>query len=102
MSYIVPSLPETFADRELYTQSHLQDVPCLDCKAHVLVRKNSEHHTSIQWTQEAVRDCTSFAKMERQEGGRPVHAGCPRLNKSIEEAVRDGAVSVGAENEPVA
>ena len=95
MSYIVPSLPETFADRELYTQSHLQDVPCMDCKARVLVRKNSEHHTSIQWTQEAVSDCTTFAKMNQQEGGRQVYAGCPRLNKSIEEAVRDGAVSVG-------
>ena len=99
MAYIVPQLEETLADRALYTQSNLQDVPCMDCKAHVLVRKNSEHHTSIQWTQEAVQDCTTFAKMDRQVGGRPVHAGCPRLNQSIEEAVRDGAVSVGAEHE---
>jgi hypothetical protein len=95
MAYIVPSLAETFEDRALYTQSHLQELPCMDCKARVLVRKNSEHHTSIQWTQEAVSDCTTFAKMNQQEGGRPVYAGCPRLNKSIEEAVRDGAVSVG-------
>jgi hypothetical protein len=71
----------------------------MDCKARVLVRKNSEHHTSIQWTQEAVSDCTTFAKMSREEGGRSVHAGCPRLNKSIEEAVRDGAVSIGLTNE---
>ena len=98
MAYIVPQLEETLADRALYTQSNLQDVPCMDCKARVLVRKNSEHHTSIQWTQEAVQDCTSFAKMDREAGGRPVHAGCPRLNKSIEEAVRDGAISVGSED----
>ena len=99
MAYIVPSRAETLADRALYTESNLQEVPCMDCTARVLVRKNSEHHTSIQWTQEAVQDCTSFAKMSQQEGGRPVHAGCPRLNKSIEEAVREGAVSVGSENE---
>ncbi len=100
MAYIVPQLEETLADRALYTRSNLQDVPCMDCTARVLVRKNSEHHTSIQWTKEAVQDCTWFAKMEREEGGRPVHAGCPRLNTSIEEAVRAGAVPVGAENEP--
>ena len=99
MSYIVPSLPETFEDRALYTQSHLQDVPCMDCKAHVLVRKNSDHHTSIQCTREAVADCTTFAKLARQEGGRPIHSGCPRLSASIEEAVRDGAVSVGSADE---
>ncbi len=97
MAYIVPQLAETLEDQALYTQSHLQEVPCMDCKARVLVRKNSEHHTSIQWTQEAVADCTTFAKMSQQEGGRPVHAGCPRLNASIEEAVRDGVVSVGSD-----
>ncbi len=99
MSYIVPSLAETREDQKLYTQSHLQEVPCMDCKAHVLVRKNSEHHTSIQWTQEAVSDCTSFSKMDQQDGGRPIHSGCPRMNASIEQAVRAGAVSVGSDDE---
>jgi hypothetical protein len=99
MPYIVPSLAETLEDRALYTRSHLQEVPCMDCKARVLVRKNSEHHTSIQWTQEAVEDCTTFAKLARQDGGRPIHSGCPRLAASIEEAVRDGAVSVGSPDE---
>ncbi len=99
MAYIVPSLPETFEDRELYTHSRLQDVPCMDCKARVQVRKNSEHHTSIQWTEEAVSDCTTFAKLSRQDGGRPVYVSCPRLAVSIEEAVRDGAVSVGSPDE---
>ncbi|MDX6277244.1 MAG: hypothetical protein QOJ72_1372 [Nocardioidaceae bacterium] len=99
MPYIVPTLAETLEDRALYTQSHLQEVPCLDCKAHVLVRKNSEHHTSIQWTQEAVANCTTFAKLARQDGGRPIHTGCPRLAASLEEAVRDGAVSVGSPDE---
>ena len=95
MAYIVPSLAETLDDRELYTHSRLIELPCLDCKARVMVRKNSEHHTSIQWTQEAVADCSTFAKLSRQEGGRPIHSGCPRLVASIEEAARHGAISIG-------
>ncbi len=97
MPYIVPQLAETLEDQALYTQSRLEEVPCMDCQARVKVRKNSEHHTSIQWTQEAVANCTTFSKLSQQEGGRPIHTGCPRLNASIEEAVRDGVVSVGAD-----
>jgi len=99
MGYITPSLPETLADQALYTQSRLVELPCLDCQARVKVRKNSEHHTSIQWTREAVADCATFTKLSRQEGGRPIHSGCPRLEASIEEAVREGAVLVGSPDE---
>ncbi len=101
MAYIVPSRPETLEDRALYTRSRLVEVACLDCRARVMVRKNSEHHTSIQWTQEAVADCTTFTTMSGQEGGRPVHTACPRLLASIEEAVRDGAVPIGAGVDPI-
>jgi len=87
------------ADQALYTQSRLVELPCLDCRARVMVRKNSQHHTSIQWTQKAVADCATFGKLSRQEGGRPIHSGCPRLSASIEEAVRDGTVSVGSPDE---
>lgn len=99
MAYIVPSRLETLEDRALYTSSRLVELPCLDCRARVKVRKNSEHHTSIQWTQEAVAECATFAKLSHEEGGRPIHSGCPRLAASIEEAVRDGAVSVGSPDE---
>lgn len=99
MAYIVPSLQETLADRTLYTQSRLEELSCLDCQARVKVRKNSEHHTSIQWTQKAVADCATFAKLSQQEDGRPIYSGCPRLAASIEEAVRAGAVSVGSPDE---
>ncbi|MDX6233305.1 MAG: hypothetical protein QOH68_2320 [Nocardioidaceae bacterium] len=99
MAYIVPSRAETLEDRALYTRGSLVELPCLDCQARVMVRKNSEHHTSIQWTQEAVADCATFAKLSHQEGGRPIHSGCPRLAASIEQAVRDGAVSVGLHDE---
>ncbi len=99
MAYIVPTLSETLEDRALYTESNLVELPCLDCQARVKVRKNSEHHTSIQWTQEAVANCSTFAKLSHQEGGRSIHAGCPRLIASIEEAVRDGAVAVGTSDD---
>ncbi len=99
MAYIVPSRAETLEDRALYTQGSLEELPCLDCRARVKVRKNSEHHTSIQWTEQAVAECATFAKLAHQEGGRPIHSGCPRLTASIEQAVRDGAVSVGSSDD---
>jgi hypothetical protein len=101
MAYIVPTLPETLEDRALYTRSRLAEVACRECRARVMVRKNSEHHTSIQWTQDAVEDCAFFAELSRQDDGRPVHSGCPRLVASIEEAVRDGSLSVGAGVDPI-
>ncbi|TXL60770.1 hypothetical protein [Aeromicrobium terrae] len=100
MAYIVPSSPETLADRELYTRSRLVEVACLDCLVRVKVRKNSDHHTSIQWNQEA-GDCATFAELSRREGGRPVHQACPRLLASIEAAVREGVVPIGAGVDPI-
>lgn len=99
MAYIVPTRPETLADRALYTESRLVPLACRECQARVMVRKNSEHHTSIQWTQEAVAGCATFAELSRHEGGRPVHSGCPQLAASIEEAVRDGTVPIGSTDE---
>ncbi len=99
MASFVPTSADTLEDQRLYTTARLTEVACLDCLASVGVKKNSEHHTSIQWTQEAVAECMTFGELSRQEGGRQIHSGCPRLAASIEEAVRDGAVTVGAPNE---
>lgn len=99
MAYIVPSLPETLEDRALYTRGHLAEVTCQECRERVLVRKNSEHHTSIQWTSDAVSGCATFAKMSTTDGGRPIHLACPILFASIEQAVRDGAVQIGSDDE---
>ncbi len=54
MASFVPTSEETLEDQRLYTSAQLTEVACLDCLATVLVKKNSDHHTSIQWTQEAV------------------------------------------------
>lgn len=98
MPYIVPTREETREDQRLYTRARLVEVSCLDCLARVGVKKNSEHHTSIQWNAEALGLCQEFARMADQPGGRAVHTPCSRLVNSIEKAVRDGAVTVGAED----
>ena len=101
MAYIVPTRPETLEDRALYTRSRLVELACRQCQARVMVRKNSEHHTSIQWTEEAVAVCPVFTELSQQDSGRPVHSGCPQLVATIENAVRDGVVPVGAGVDPI-
>lgn len=98
MSYIVPTDPETIEDQKRYTQARLVDVSCLDCLARVRVKKNSEHHTSVQWTSEALGHCAEFAKLATEPGGRGIHKTCSRLTASIDDAVRDGDLSIGAED----
>lgn len=98
MAYIVPSSQDTREDQRLYTQARLVEVACQDCLARVRVKKNSEHHTSIQWTAEAVGECAEFARLASEPGGRKVHANCPRLTASIDDAVQGGAVTIGAED----
>ena len=63
MASFTPTSAETLEDRRLYTQARLVEVACLDCLATVGVKKNSEHHTSIQWTDPALRQCQEFARM---------------------------------------
>jgi len=96
MAYIVPSSAETVADQLLYTHGMLVDVVCRTCSAAVQVRKNSAHHTAIQWNEAALDTCTAFAEMARGDGGRSLHTACPRLAESIDAAVLDGTVPVGA------
>ncbi|HWJ81053.1 MAG TPA: hypothetical protein VNS55_02350 [Nocardioides sp.] len=96
MPSFVPTNAETLADAELYTQARMVEVQCLDCLARVKVKKNSEHHTSIQWTTESAAACPELGR--RASGGRDGLRGCPRLLASIDAAVRDGNVPVGAED----
>jgi hypothetical protein len=91
----VPTSPATLEDQRLYTRARLVEVACLDCLAVVGVKKNSEHHTSIQWSAEGRDQCPEFA---RRTGPRDVKTGCPRLLASIEAAVREGHVPIGAED----
>jgi hypothetical protein len=98
MPSFVPLRPDTLEDQRLYTRARLVEVACLDCLARVGVKKNSEHHTSIQWTRAGLASCSVFARMSGEPGGRPVHASCPHLAASIEAAVERGDVVIGAED----
>jgi hypothetical protein len=89
-----PLSPETLEDRRRYLDGHLVEVACLDCLATVRVRKQSEFHTSIQWTAEAVSACAEFARARAEGDLRPQRA-CGRLQDSIQSAVREGAIELG-------
>lgn len=95
MASFVPTDPETLEDQRRYTQARLTRVACLDCLAAVGVKKNSEHHTSIQWTGESRAHCP---ELSRRTGGRDSHPACPRMIASIEAAAREGHVPIGAED----
>ncbi|MAY95546.1 hypothetical protein [uncultured Nocardioides sp.] len=99
MASFVPRSAETLEDQRLYTQARLTRVECLDCLAAVGVKKNSDHHTSVQWTAEAAEQCPDLArrKAESPDGRLAFHA-CPRMTASIEAAVRDGRLTIGAED----
>ncbi|HET8561112.1 MAG TPA: hypothetical protein VFL69_11380 [Marmoricola sp.] len=98
MVSFAPTSPDTVEDQRLYTSARLTEVACLDCLARVRVKKNSEHHTSVQWDAAALAECAEFRRMDQQPGGRPLHATCPRLRASIERAVAEGRLTIGAED----
>lgn len=96
MVSFVPSRPETAEDQRLYLESRLVEVACGSCDARVRVKKNSEHHTAVQWCPGAVDACLELTLRRAESGGRAVHEPCSRLAASIDEAVRTGAVPMGA------
>lgn len=98
MASFVPTDPETLEDQRRYTQARLVRVECLDCLAVVGVKKNSDHHTSVQWSAEAVEQCPDLARRTTDGGGRQRFHACPRMTASIEAAVSDGRLPVGAED----
>ncbi|CAM3219254.1 hypothetical protein NODU109028_04375 [Nocardioides dubius] len=93
-----PTREETQEDQRLYTKARLVEVACLDCLAVVGVKKNSEHHTSIQWTGQAQNDCQEFARMAAAPRGRTIFEPCPRLQASIDAAACEGKIPIGAED----
>ena len=98
MGLFTPTRQETLEDQRLYLDGRLREIACLDCLAKVRVKKNSERHTAVQWTDEALGHCQEFARLSAQAGGRPVYETCPRLMASIDRAVSEGELEVGAED----
>ncbi|MBZ5736227.1 hypothetical protein K8Z61_17170 [Nocardioides sp. TRM66260-LWL] len=98
MASFVPTSPETAEDQRLYTAARLVEVACLDCLARVGVKKNSEHHTSVQWSAEATAACPVLSRRDERARGRGVHQACERLAASIDAAARRGDIPLGAED----
>jgi hypothetical protein len=98
---------ETAADKRLYVEVGLAPVTCRSCGTDVLVKKNSNKHTSVQWTSDPVASCPEFAA-HRGHGATPAdegvaggggtltaqYLGCPRLKASIEDAAAAGELVV--------
>lgn len=97
MASFVPRDPATLEEQRLYTSERMVEVQCLDCLARVRAKKNSDHHTSIQWSAEARAACPELCRRTRTDG-RDSHQACPRMTASIDAAVRSGEISVGAED----
>lgn len=86
----------TAMDRETYTVAGYQDLRCTYCDTSVKVRKNSEKHTSVQWSAEAAAACPL-----REEWARERDRSCPRLRKTIQHAFAEGIISLAPDVDPV-
>jgi hypothetical protein len=84
---------EALADQRLYTEVGLVPVTCAACGGEVGVKKNSQQHTSIQWTAAATRMCHEFARGVGESCG-ALPLGCDRLRESIDAAIADGSLVV--------
>jgi hypothetical protein len=70
-------------------EAGLHPVNCATCGVEVKVRKNSLAHTSVQWTEAAVRGCVEFPTRHSA-----LVATCTALRASIESAVRAGQLEI--------
>jgi hypothetical protein len=84
---------ETAEDRRLYVEIGFVPVTCAACGIDAMVKKNSQKHTSVQWTATGVAGCPEI-RAARDADPRALVLGCPKLADSIAEAVRAGAVVV--------
>ena len=98
MASFAPTSAETLEDQRLYTRARgWSRSPAWTAWPRVGVKKNSEHHTSIQWTAEAPRALPG-ARAGRLGGPRRRTPPARGWSASIEAAVRDGEVPIGAED----
>jgi hypothetical protein len=84
---------ETAEDRRLYVEIGFAPVSCAACGVEAFVKKNSQKHTSVQWTAAGVAGCPEIAAA-RTADPHGLVLGCPKLAESIAQAVRDGALVV--------
>jgi hypothetical protein len=80
----------TIEDRREFLESGLTPLDCNTCGTWVLVKKNSEHHTSIQW----ITGTDSCPELAAHTGPRGLLDTCSKLRGAIEHAVREGLLEV--------
>lgn len=85
---------DTAADKRLYVEVGMVPVRCRSCGTEVLVKKNSDKHTSVQWTSDPVSSCPEFAEAVRSGARSAQYLGCPLLKQSIAEAAKEGTLVV--------
>lgn len=91
---------DTDLDRETYTRAGFQPVECHSCGTRAAVRKNSEKHTSIQWTEGSDRRCPVLTEW-REGGERPAGEDtCPRMLSSIRYAYSEGLLTISEGVDP--
>ncbi|WP_235686677.1 hypothetical protein [Tomitella gaofuii] len=83
----------------------MQPITCNQCGTSVLVEKYSPQHTSVQWLGDAASTCPRL-QMENASALGGGERGttdriCPALHATIDQAVRDGALTVTRRAEPV-
>ena len=69
-------------------------VECERCGATVLAAKFSPQHTSVQWTEAAVRACAEFMAFAELGRASALVEGCGSLRDSIDAAVKAGRLEV--------
>jgi hypothetical protein len=84
---------ETAADKRLYVELGFSPIRCSTCGLEALVKKNSQKHTSVQWPAGGVSACPEIGARRAADPNALILA-CPRLQASIEDAVRDGLVVI--------
>lgn len=80
----------TARDRRHYLTGGLHEVECRTCLATVLVKKTGAHHTSVQWNNAALSQCSQIAEIRADGGNAALLPTCPRLSASIAHAVAEG------------
>jgi hypothetical protein len=84
---------DTLSDRQEFLSSGLRPVECTACGTCVLVKKNSQHHMSIQW-QTSTEGCVEFAA---NGGPSALLDTCSKLRSTIDALVAEGLIEVPRE-----
>jgi hypothetical protein len=81
---------QTAADRRGFLGDGLRPVECTTCGTCVLVKKSSQHQTSIQW-QTSTDSCPEYAAQHKPAA---LLDTCSKLRASIESLVAEGLLEV--------